>query len=258
LSNAALKVQEGIINNEQTNIWHRLKVFNPAAPIKKAIKSLIVFGEAHRLFIPIGLMILSVLLISLAIVNIIAYPFNMLGGFMAKESRVNIVNHKDIDVDADQSELDIQRKKQELDQELKNFIEPRIKEIIAVEPIAAILEFATVLQNKEVIPVFSNKSFDKLKKYMHKHNDTPEDLIKEIKKLELDLPGELNYKKLDDLVDALQLLSGQRVTENIKILHDTIKHRKTTATTQFVEAPNPQNSRINESGDPETSPRPKN
>ena len=69
---------------------------------------------------------------------------------------------------------------------------------------------------------------------MNKHSDTPEDLVKKIQKLNLDFPKELNYKDLSDLVDALQLLAAQRVTDSVATLHDTIKNRKTTETTQFT------------------------
>jgi hypothetical protein len=252
------KENQSIIHNDKTNIWHRLKTFNPAAPIERAIKSLIVFGRSNHVFIPIIVVILIPLLISAAIVNIIAYPFNMLGSFMTKESRVNIVDHKDIDVDTYQSNLNIQRKKQAQEQELKELIEPRIKEINVIDPIKAILEFAADLKDKDAIPVFSNKSIDKLKKYMRKHNDTPEYLIVEIKQLNLDFPKKLNYKNLSDLVDALQLLSAQRVTESVKILHDTIKHRKTTETTKFTSSTSgSENNTLSKSKDPEATKKPK-
>ena len=232
--NTALKVHQGITNSEKTNVWHRLKVFNPAAPIKKAIKSLISFSYKHRAFIPIGLLVLSILLISVAVVKIITLPFNMLGYFMAKESQVHIVDNKDNNIWIDATELTAQRERKILDQELKDLIQPKIKEVSVMDPIAAILEFAADLEDKDAIPVFSNTSIDKLKKYMNKHSDTPEDLVKKIQKLNLDFPKELNYKDLSDLVDALQLLAAQRVTDSVATLHDTIKNRKTTETTQFT------------------------
>lgn len=234
LYNSSLKLQSSILNNDvvSTSIWHKMKVFDLSLNIKKVMKSLISFSNKHKFFIPVGLPLLSTLIIAFVVVKIVVFPINVLGGFFAKIKSVNIVDDKFVNDDSHEDVLSSLDNEQNLenskDQILKNHIDAKVQEVNVLDPVLAISEFASILKNPEAIPVFSYQTFLKLKKNLDKNNDSPIPLIKVIKKLDLPLPKDLDYKKLDSLLDALQLLAAQRVSDNTKVLHDLIKNRKIT------------------------------
>lgn len=232
MHDVSIKVKKGIINNEKTNIWHKVKYLNPATPFEKLMKLLIKSAYDNHYLLGFVIIPILILLVSSLVIKAIVWPLNILGGFLANEPRVSVVNRDKAAADIVQTGLtgtELHERKI-MDSELTEQIDLKIEQIDVIKPDTAILDFAIVLKNPELIPVFANTGIDKLKKYISNHSTTPEGMKDGIIGLELPLPKNLDYNNLRDLVDELQLLSAQRVTANVKQLHDIIKNRKTTVT----------------------------
>lgn len=232
VNNAALKIQQEIIAPEPTDIWSKLKEFNPAAPIENLIRLLLVFMLNKKFSVRhiAATFIIVLLLVPFLIIKAFAWPFNMLGSFLSKKAQVNIGGDE-----LPAIPLNELQDRQTKDQELKNLLDQNIVTITDIKPMAAILSFAEALKNPTSIPVFDNNNIDKINKYITENNYISNKLINDIKKLDLLFLNNLDYNNLHDLVDELQLSSAQRVTANVRLLHDNITNRKKDGmTTQYA------------------------
>lgn len=256
LYNSVLQAQDVIINDRKETIWDNFKDFNPAYPIERAIYRLIAFSYEHYIAIPFSIAALTLLILPLVITKALSWPVNKIGAIMIEKS-----NEKNVKSGLSKESSDSIGSYNVGDNSLKDDeylkeLSTKVKEIRVLDPIIAITEFASVLKRIDLIPVFSNQDFLKLKKYIDKNGESPESLIKSIKKLDLPLPKDFDYKKLDSLLDALQLLAAQRVCDNTKVLHDLIKNRKITLQNTSV-SDNKNNDNANNARDSSPSLKPK-
>lgn len=233
--NSAIKIQNGIVNNEKSNRWHRLQSFNPGAPIENLIRRLIDYSLESDYLLAVTVFPIVSLIVVFAVIKIIVFPVNILGTLMVKLTKNNVVKNGSKVIDnigvkivGEDSGMPYEKIKNNRDQELKDYIEPKIIKINSSASSDAILGFAEALTFPDLIPIFSNESLKGMKKYVKRyHNTTPDDLIINIKELNLSLPEDLDYKDLDSLINELKLLSANRATGSVKELHDVLEHNKT-------------------------------